>query len=57
MDNQATKYIKKNTKNKCKLQVIEPHNHCINATECVIQTFKAAFIAALTTTDSDFPLH
>jgi hypothetical protein len=57
MNNQATKHIKKFlTQNDCKLQVVEPHNHCVNATECAIQTFKAAFIAALATTDSDFPL-
>jgi hypothetical protein len=57
MDNQATKHIKiKLTKKKCKLQVIEPHNHHVNAAKRTIQTFKAAFIAALATTDSDFPL-
>ncbi len=57
MDNQATKYIKKIlTKNNCKLQIVEPRNHRINAAECAIQTFKAAFIAALATTDSSFPL-
>jgi hypothetical protein len=57
MDNQATKHIKKFlTEDKCKLQVVEPHNHRVNATKRVIQTFKAAFIAALTITDSDFPL-
>jgi hypothetical protein len=57
MDNQATKHIKKFlTKNDCKLQVVEPHNHRVNAAKRAIQTFKAAFIAALTTTDSDFPL-
>jgi hypothetical protein len=57
MDNQATKYVKKILiDNKCKLQIVEPHNHHINAAERTIQTFKAAFIAALATTDSDFPL-
>ena len=57
MDNQAMKHIKKIlTKNDCKLQVVEPHNHRVNAAERAIQTFKAAFIAALATTDSDFPL-
>ncbi len=57
MDNQATKQIKKNlTENDCKLQVVEPHNHRVNAAKQAIQTFKAAFIAALATTDSDFPL-
>jgi hypothetical protein len=57
MDNQATKHIKKIlTENDCKLQMVKPHNHRVNAAEQAIQTFKAAFIAALATTDSDFPL-
>jgi hypothetical protein len=57
MDNQATKHIKIFlTENDCKLQVVEPHNHRVNAAERAILTFKAAFIAALGTTDSDFPL-
>jgi hypothetical protein len=57
MDNQVTKRIKKFlTKNDCKLQVVEPHDHQVNAAERTIQTFKAAFIAALATTDNDFPL-
>jgi len=57
MDNQATKHIKQFlTENECKLQLVEPHNHRVNASERAIQTFKDAFIAALATTDSDFPL-
>ena len=57
MDNQATKFIKKFlTKKECDLQVVEPHNHRVNAAERAIQTFKDAFIAALATTDCDFPL-
>jgi hypothetical protein len=57
MDNQATKYIKKFlTKKECDLQLVEPHNHRVNAAERAIQTFKDAFIAALATTDRDFPL-
>ncbi len=57
MDNLATKHIKKIlTKNKCKVQLVEPHNHRVNVAECAIQTFKDAFIAALATTDSNFPL-
>jgi len=57
MDNQATKYIKKNlTKKECKVQVVEPHNHCVNAAERAIQTFKDAFVATLAMTDHDFPL-
>ncbi len=52
MDNQATKHIKKFlTKEQCKLQLVEPHNHRMNAAERSIQTWKDAFIAALATTD------
>jgi hypothetical protein len=58
MNNQATKHIKNFlTKNKCKVQLVEPHNHRVNAAERAIQTCKDAFIAALATTDSNFPLH
>ncbi len=57
MDNQVTKYIKQFLdKNECKLQLVEPHNHRVNAAERAIQTFKDAFIAALATKDSDFPI-
>jgi hypothetical protein len=57
MDNQATKHIKKIlTENKCKLQLVEPHNHRVNAAERAIQTFEDAFIAVLATIDSKFPL-
>jgi hypothetical protein len=57
MDNQATKYIKNILTTKdCALQVVEPHNHRVNTAERAIQTFKDAFIAALATTDSEFPL-
>ena len=57
MDNQATKYIKQFlTEEDCELQLVEPHNHRVNAAERAIQTFKDAFISALATTDQDFPL-
>ncbi len=57
MDNQATKHIKQIlTEEECKLQLVEPHNHCINAAKRAIQTFNDAFISALATTDRDFPL-
>jgi hypothetical protein len=57
MDNQATWHIKKFlTKNNCKLQIVKPHNHHVNAAKWAIQTFKGAFIAALATTNSDFLL-
>jgi hypothetical protein len=38
------------------LQLVEPHNHHVNAAKCAIQIFKDAFIAVLATTDSKFPL-
>jgi hypothetical protein len=52
MDNQATTHIKKFlTEEQCKLQLVEPHNHQMNAAAKAIQTWKDAFIATLATTD------
>ncbi len=59
MDNQVTRHIKQFlSENKCKLQLVKPHNHRVNAAERSIQTFKDAFIAiaALATTDIAFLL-
>jgi hypothetical protein len=57
MDNQATKHIKKFlNKEQCKLQLVEPHNHRMNAGKQAIHTWKDEFIAALATTDRDFPI-
>jgi hypothetical protein len=57
MDNQATKHIKKFlTEQQCKMQLVKPHNHQMNAAEHAIQTYTDAFIAALPTTDKDFPI-
>ena len=57
MDNQATKHIKKIlTENECKLQIMEPHNKQLNTAKRAIQTWKDLLIAALATTDADFPL-
>jgi hypothetical protein len=56
-DNQTTKHIKQFlTKEECKPQLVEPHNHRVNAAKPAIQTFKDDFIAALATTDHDFQL-
>jgi hypothetical protein len=56
MDNQATKHIKQFLmQEECKLQLVELHNHGVNAAEHAIQTFKDVFISALATTDCDFP--
>jgi hypothetical protein len=35
--------------------VVEPHNHRVNVAKRAIQTCKDAFIAALATTDQEFP--
>jgi hypothetical protein len=57
MDNQAKKNIKKSLiDEECKLQLVEPHNHRVNAAERAIQTFKDAFILALVITVRDFLL-
>ena len=57
MANQAMKYIKQFlTKKECDLQLVKPHNHHVNAAERAIHTLKDAFIAALATTNWDFPL-
>ncbi len=52
MDNQVTQYIKKFlTEEQCKLKLVKPHNHQMNAAKREIQTWKEAFIAALATTN------
>jgi hypothetical protein len=57
MENQENKHIKAFlTKQQCKLQLVEPHNHRMNAAERAIQIFKDAFIAVLATTNSKFCL-
>ena len=57
MDNQATKHIMKFLDEEdCKVQLVEPGNKRLNAAERAIQTWKDALIAALATTDRDFPL-
>jgi hypothetical protein len=57
MDNQATQTIKNFfTKNQCKLMLVKPNNHCVNAAERAIQTFEDHFVSMLTTTNSNFPL-
>ncbi len=37
------------------MQLVEPHNHCVNAAKWAIQRFKDLFISALAMADSDFP--
>src|SRR5687767_10323220 len=37
-------------------QLVPPNNHCCNAAECAIQTFKHHFIAGLCTTHAQWPM-
>ena len=57
MDNQATKVIKAYLNPQhIELQLVEPHNHHVNAAERAIQTLKNRSIGTLGTTDSNFPV-
>jgi hypothetical protein len=57
MDNQACTVVKKYlTTKECKNMLVEPNNNRVHAAKCAIQTFKAHFISALATMDSNFPL-
>ncbi len=57
MDNQTTNVITAYLKPKnISLQLIEPHNYHLNASEQTTQTFKNRFIGALRTTDVNFPI-
>jgi hypothetical protein len=38
------------------IQLVPPHNHCVNAAERAISTFKEHFVAALATVDMLCPL-
>jgi hypothetical protein len=58
IDNQATKTIKAYPNpQQVTLQLVEPHNHRVNATERAIQTFKNRFIGTIGTTDSKFNIY
>ncbi len=57
MDNQASKVIKKYlTTQQGNNLLVKPNNHRVNASERAIHTFKAHFVNALATTNSNFPL-
>ena len=56
-DNQAAAEAKKiGCNNNNTVQFVKPHNHCINAAERAIQTFKKHFVSGLCTTNINFPL-
>jgi hypothetical protein len=56
MDNKCSKAVQKHIQsNKMNIQLVPLHNHCINAAERAIATFKKHFVAALATVDMLFP--
>jgi hypothetical protein len=58
LDNEALAGFKSNLRQKgIDFQLVPPHNHCRNAAERAIQTFKNHFVAILCCTDKLFPLH
>jgi hypothetical protein len=57
MDNECSKLLEKLIQaNKMNIQLVPPHNHCINVPERAIATFKKHFVAALATVDMLCPL-
>ncbi len=57
MDNECSAAVKKYIQSeKITIQLIPLHNHCVNAAEQAIATFKEHFITALATVDTNCPL-
>ena len=57
MDNECSKAVQQYINSeKINIQLVEPHDHRVNAAERAIQTFKHHFIAGLATVDTDFPI-
>ncbi len=57
MDNECSAALEKHIKaSKINIQLVPPHNHCVNAAEQAIATFKEHVIAALATVDKLCPL-
>lgn len=57
MDNECSKFLTEFIENGgTKIQLVEPHQHRVNAAERAIQTFKNHFIAGLCTVHPQFPL-
>lgn len=58
MDNEtlsAVKIIITNSNAKC--QLVKPNNHCVNAAERAIHTFKNHFISGLSSVNQTFPMY
>jgi hypothetical protein len=57
MDNECSKAVEKHIRaNRVRIQLVPPHNHCVNAAKRAIGTFKEHFIAALETVNNLCPL-
>ena len=57
MDNECSAAVEKYIwSEKIGIQLVPPHNHCVNVAEWVIATFKKHFIGALATVDMHCPL-
>jgi hypothetical protein len=57
MDNECSKAVEQHIRsNKMEIQLVPPHNHCIDAAKCAISTFKEHFVAALATVNMLCPL-
>jgi hypothetical protein len=57
MDNEASTAVKRQIlKSGADYQLVEPHNHRVNAAERAIHTWKNHFIACLCSTDPHFPI-
>ena len=57
IDNLASKEVKKYLEyENIKMQLLEPHNHCVNAAECAIHNYNNHTIAGLITCDENFPV-
>ena len=58
MDNEASAAVKAAiSKRGAKYQLAEPKNHCTNAAERAIRTYKNHFIAGICSTDPKFPIN
>jgi len=57
MDNECSNAVQQHiTSKKQDIQLVEPHDHHVNAEERVIQTFKHHLIAGLATIYINFPI-
>ena len=57
LDNECSKSVQKYVKSeKVAIQLVEPHNHRVNAAEPAVKAIKYHIIAALATVDRGFPI-